>query len=52
MFPGKSQVESDFSILRNGKDGFRNSITDLSLVGVLHCKQIIMLSLIAGFGAE
>ena len=51
MFPGTSQVESDFSILKNEEEGFRNSITDLSLEEVLHCKQMKMLSLIAGFGA-
>ena len=52
MFDGTSQVESDFIISKNKKDGFRNSITDLSLEGVLHCKQMKMLSLSAGFGTE
>ena len=52
VFPGTGQVESDFSILKNEKDGVRNSITNLSLEGVLHCKKMKMMSLIAGFGAE
>ena len=39
LFPGTSTVESDFSILRWEKDGFRKSLSDFGLEGVLHAKQ-------------
>lgn len=39
MFPNTASVESDFSILGWEKDQYRLSITDLSLEGILHCKQ-------------
>lgn len=44
VFPGTSQVESDFSVVKNEKDIFRMALTDLSLEGVLHSKQFDMLS--------
>ena len=44
VFPGTAQVESDFSIVKAEKDDFRTAITDLSLEGVLHCKQFSMLA--------
>jgi arsenate reductase-like glutaredoxin family protein len=47
IFPGPSQVESDFSIIKFEKDEFRSSIMDLSLEGVLHCKQFNMISKIS-----
>jgi hypothetical protein len=43
VFPGTSQVESDFSIVRGEKDVFRQSLSDLSLEGVLHAKQFDLL---------
>lgn len=42
VFPGTSQVESEFSIIMAAKYDLRTSITDLSLV--LHCKQFSMLA--------
>ena len=44
VFPGTSQVESDFSLTKREKDCFRKKITDLSLEGVLHCQQAEYLS--------
>lgn len=44
VFPGTSQVESDFSIVKAEKDDFRTAITDLSLEGVLHSKQFSKLA--------
>ena len=46
VFPGTSQVESDFSVLKDEKDIFRAAITDLSLESVLHSKQFDMLSVL------
>jgi len=39
VFPNTASVESDFSILGWEMDDHRLSMTDLSLEGVLHCKQ-------------
>jgi hypothetical protein len=39
VFANTASVESDFSILGWEKDQYRLSITDLSLEGILHCKQ-------------
>ena len=39
IFPNTASVESDFSILDWEKDKYRLSITDLSLEGIMHCKQ-------------
>lgn len=39
VFPGTSSVESDFSILQWEKDEHRAHLTNLSLEGVLQCKQ-------------
>ena len=46
VFANTASVESDFSILGWEKDVFRLSITDLSLEGILQCKQYEMLSLL------
>lgn len=46
IFANTASVESDFSILDWEKDAFRLSITDLSLEGILQCKQYEMLSLL------
>ena len=42
-FPNTATVESDFSILEWEKDAYRMSLTDLSLEGILHCKQFNLL---------
>ena len=47
VFANTASVESDFSILGWEKDKFRLSITDLSLEGVMHCKQYSALHLLA-----
>ena len=39
IFPNTASVESNFSILGWKKDEFRLSLTDLSLEGIMHCKQ-------------
>ena len=44
VFPNTASVESDFSILSWEKDKYRLSITDLSLEGIMHCKQYDVLS--------
>ena len=44
VFPNTASVESDFSQLAWEKDEYRMSITDLSLEGVLQCKQFELLS--------
>ena len=44
VFPNTASVESDFSILGWEKDKFRLSITDLSLEGIMDCKQYDVLS--------
>ena len=45
IFPNTASVESDFSILGWEKDKFRLSLTDISLEGIMHCKQYEILSL-------
>ena len=40
-FPGTSNVESDFSIVKWEKDVTRMSLSDFSLEGILHAKQYI-----------
>ena len=44
VFLNIASVESDFSILGWEKDKYRVSITDLSLEGIMHCKQYDVLS--------
>ena len=44
VFANTALVESDFSILGWEKDKFQLSMTDLSLEGVMHCKQYKALS--------
>jgi len=39
VFPNTATVEADFSVLGCEKNDKRGSLTDLSLEGVLHCKQ-------------
>lgn len=39
VFANTSTVESDFSIIACEKDDKRSSLTDISLEGVMHCKQ-------------
>lgn len=39
VFPGTSQVESDFSIVKGEKTMFKKALVDLSLEGILHAKQ-------------
>lgn len=39
VFANTASVESDFSVLGWERDEYRLSLTDLSLKGVLHCKQ-------------
>jgi hypothetical protein len=39
LFPGTSTVESDFSVLRWEKDGFRKQLSDIGLEGVMQAKQ-------------
>jgi hypothetical protein len=46
IFPGTSQVESDFCIVKGEKNVYRQSLTDLSLEGVLHSKQFDMLKVL------
>ena len=38
-FPGTSNVESDFSIVKWEKDVMQMSLSDFSLEGILHAKQ-------------
>ena len=47
VFANTASVESDFSILGWEKDKFRLSMTDLSLEGVMHCKQYVALANLA-----
>jgi len=44
IFPNTATVESDFSILGWEKDEYRKSLTDLSLEGIIQCKQYELLS--------
>jgi hypothetical protein len=39
IFPNTATVESDFSIVKFEKNAYRQSISDLSLGGVMHAKQ-------------
>jgi hypothetical protein len=50
VFPNTASVESDFSILGWEKDRYRLSITDLSLEGIMHCKQYEILSFLVQDG--
>jgi len=44
VFANTATVESDFSILGWEKDEYRMSLTDLSLEGIIQCKQFDLLS--------
>lgn len=44
IFPNTASVESDFSILGWEKDEYRMSLTDLSLEGIMQCKQFDLLT--------
>jgi hypothetical protein len=44
LFANTASVESDFSILGWEKDEYRKSLTDLSLEGIMQCKQFELLS--------
>lgn len=39
IFPNTARVEADFSLIGWEKDHYRQSLTDLSLEGILHAKQ-------------
>jgi hypothetical protein len=39
VFPGSATVESDFSSLKCELDEFRSTLMELSLEGVMQCKQ-------------
>lgn len=41
ILPNTASVESDFSQLKWEKDDFRHSLTDLSLEGILQCRQML-----------
>ena len=47
VFPNTATVESDFSILGWEKDEYRKSLTDLSLEGIMQCKQFDLFSSLA-----
>jgi hypothetical protein len=47
VFANTASVESDFSILGWVKDEYSLSMTDLSLEGILHCKQYEILKELA-----
>jgi hypothetical protein len=40
VFPGTATVESDFSVLQWEYDEFRLTLTELSLEGIMQCKQL------------
>lgn len=44
VFPGTATVESDFSVLQWEKTPSRNGLSDLSLEGILQCKQYTRLN--------
>ena len=44
VFPNTATVESDFSVLGWEKDEYRQSLTDLSLEGIIQCKQFELMS--------
>lgn len=39
VFPGTSQVEGDFSVIKFSKNDYKKSLTDFALEGLLHSKQ-------------
>lgn len=39
FYPGKTRVESDFSVIGWGKDEYRSAIMNFSLEGIIHSKQ-------------
>ena len=39
VFPGTAAVESDFSVLKYEKNSYRTALLDLTLEGIMHCKQ-------------
>ena len=47
MFANTASVESDFSTLGWEMDDHRLSMTDLSLEGILHCKQFDVIEKLA-----
>src|SRR5437763_16733195 len=47
VFANTASVESDFSVLGWEKDEYRMSLTDLSLEGMMQCKQFDLLSRLA-----
>ena len=46
VFLGRAQVESNFPIVKIEKDNFLSSLTDLSLEGILHSNQYVVLALL------
>lgn len=46
IFPNTATVESDFSVLGWEKDEYRLSLTDLSLEGIMQCKQFELYCLV------
>ena len=40
VFPGTASVESDFSLVNYEKDQYRSKLSDFSLEGILHAKQM------------
>ena len=44
IFPNTATVESEFSVLSWEKDEYRKSLTDLSLEGIMQCKQFDLMS--------
>ena len=44
IFLNTATVESDFSVLGWEKNEYRQSLTDLSLEGIMQCKQFELLS--------
>jgi len=46
LFPNSTSVESDFSVLKWGKDPYRDNLFDLSLEGVFQSKQFEALAII------
>ena len=39
VFPGTAAVESDFSVLKFEKNAYRTALLDITLEGIMHCKQ-------------
>jgi hypothetical protein len=46
VFPGTATVESDFSVIHSEKSCQRKALTDMSLEGIMHCKQLRRLDVI------